>query len=42
MIVELRSLSLGQGWFEREFDDLREATGRAAEKVTAARTETTR
>lgn len=39
MIVELRSLSLGQGWFERAFDHHREVTGRAAEKVTAARAE---
>ena len=36
LIIELRSLSLGVGSFEFEFDHLQELTGRLADDVLAA------
>jgi len=39
LIVELRSLTLGVGTFQREFDHLQELTGRLADQVVEARTE---
>ncbi|EYD78201.1 Translation elongation factor G-related protein [Rubellimicrobium mesophilum DSM 19309] len=39
MIVDLRSQSLGLGWFTQEFDHLQEVMGRASEQVVAARAE---
>jgi elongation factor G len=39
MIVDLRSQSLGLGWFNQEFDHLQEFVGRASEQVVAARAE---
>jgi elongation factor G len=35
LIVELRSLTLGVGWYEFEYDHLTELTGRPAELVLA-------
>lgn len=39
MIIELRSLTMGVGSFEWEFDHLQELTGRAADEVVRARAE---
>jgi elongation factor G len=39
MIVDLRSQSLGLGWFTCEFDHLQEFVGKVSEQVVAARAE---